>query len=264
MQAAVSTACLFPKVTEEALYDLCLTGVHNVEIFLNAPSEAEPVFAHDLRRICDRFGATCTAVHPWTAPDEGFMLFSMYQRRAEDFIEQTKRVFEAMQTLGAKYYILHGAMQGACKDMQLYCERFYQLYMTGKAFGVTVTQENVFRHESASLKFLREFCRILGDAAALTFDVKQSVRAGMNPMEAVEAIGKNVQHLHISDHSPLGDCLRIGSGRFQTVPFLTLLRKKGFDGTVTLELYRDAFDHAQELCEDWQRLDRLIVRAQSA
>ncbi len=263
MQAAVSTACLFPKATEEALYDLCLTGVHHVEIFLNAPSEAEPVFSHDLRRICDRFGATCTALHPWTAPDEGFMLFSPYKRRADDFIEQAKHIFEAMQTLGAKYYILHGAMQGTCKDIQFYCERFHKLYTAGKALGITVTQENVYRYESANLRFLREFCRILGDDAALTFDVKQAVRAGMNPTEAIGAIGKFVQHLHISDNGPLGDCLRIGSGRFRIVPFLSLMRKKGFDGTVTLELYRDAFDHAQELCEDWQRLDRLIARAQT-
>ena len=89
------------------------------------------------------------------------------------------------------------------------------------------------------------------------------VIAGMNPTEAIEAIGKYVQHLHISDHGPLGDCLRIGNGRFQIVPFLAMLRKKRFDGTVTLELYRDAFEHAQELCEDWQRLDRLIARAQT-
>lgn len=191
------------------------------------------------------------------------MLFSTYKRRADDFIEQAKRIFETMQTLGAKYYILHGALQGTCKNMQFYCERFHRLYMTGKTFGVTVTQENVYRHESANLKFLREFCRMLGDDAALTFDVKQAVRAGMNPTEAIEAIGKYVQHLHISDHGPLGDCLRIGNGRFQIVPFLAMLRKKRFDGTVTLELYRDAFEHAQELCEDWQRLDRLIARAQT-
>lgn len=261
MQAAVSTACLFPKPTEEALYDLCLTGVQNVELFLNAPSEAGNVFVNDLRDICARSGAECVAVHPWTAPTEGFMLFSAYERRASDFIENAKRVFHAMNTLGAKYYVLHGAMQGTCKDINFYCERFHRLYTTGRRFGVTVTQENVYRHESANLRFLREFCRILGDDAALTFDVKQAVRSGMNPTEAVETVGKYIRHLHISDHGPLGDCLRIGKGRFQVVPFLTKLHEQGFNGSVTLELYRDAFDNVQQLCEDWQRIDRLIVRA---
>lgn len=262
MQAAVSTACLFPKPTEEALYDLCLAGIHRTEIFLNAPSEAETVFVTNLRDMLRRFGAACTAVHPWTAPEEGFMLFSPYKRRAADFIEQAKHIFEAMQILGAEYYILHGAMQGTCKDISLYCDRFHRLYTVGKTFGITVTQENVYRHESANLKFLREFCRILGDDAALTFDVKQAVRAGVNPTEAIESVGSHVRHLHISDHGPLGDCLRIGSGRFQVVPFLSLLQKKGFAGSVTLELYREAFDHAQQLCEDWQRLERLILRTQ--
>lgn len=262
MQAAVSTACLFPKPTEEALYDLCLAGVQNVEIFLNAPSETDPVFINALRDICSRFGTKCVAVHPWTASEEGFMLFSPYERRAADFLEGAKRIFHAMQILGAEYYILHGALQGTCKDMNLYCHRFHRLHTLGKQFGVTVTQENVYRHESANLRFLREFCRILGDDAALTFDVKQAVRAQMNPSEAVDAVGKYIKHFHISDHGPLGDCLRIGKGRFQIVPFLSQLHKKGFDGSVTLELYRDAFETVQQLCEDWQRIDRLILRAE--
>lgn len=262
MQAAVSTACLFPKPTEEALYDLCLTGVQNVEIFLNAPSETGKVFVNNLRDICRRAETTCVAVHPWTAPLEGFMLFSPYERRAADFLEDTKRVFHAMNTLGAKYYILHGALQGTCKDINLYCDRFHRLYTLGQQFGVTVTQENVYRHESANLRFLREFSRILGDEAAFTFDVKQAVRSNMNPTEAVAAIGKHIRHLHISDHGPLGDCLRIGKGRFQVVPFLTQLLAQGFHGSVTLELYRDAFDNAQQLCEDWQKINRLIARAE--
>ena len=48
MKAAVSTACLYPKPTEDALYDLCLSGIRTVEIFLNAPSVTKPMFAGDL------------------------------------------------------------------------------------------------------------------------------------------------------------------------------------------------------------------------
>lgn len=34
LRAGVSTACLYPRVVEEALYDLALSGVSNVEIFI--------------------------------------------------------------------------------------------------------------------------------------------------------------------------------------------------------------------------------------
>ncbi|MBQ8920919.1 MAG: sugar phosphate isomerase/epimerase [Oscillospiraceae bacterium] len=262
MIPAVSTACLYPKPTEDALYDLCLHGIRTVEIFLNAPSECRPVYVNDMAAMLSRFGMTCCSVHPWTALHEGFMLFSNYPRRAADFLDETKRVFSAMQILGAKYYVLHGAMAGSCQT-EIYCERFRMLSETAKPFGVTVTQENVVRFESGKLRFLRDFCKILGDEAKLTFDVKQAKRAGIPIDEAVRAVGRHIVHVHLSDHSDKGDCLRIGKGRFEIVPFLQSLRAQGFDGAVTLELYRDAFGSAAELAEDYQKIGRLIKKAET-
>lgn len=263
MKAAVSTACLYPKPTEDALYDLCLSGISTVEIFVNAPSECSPVFAGDLAAMLRRFGVTCVSVHPWTATQEGFMLFSDYPRRCKDFIEDTKRVFQMMQTLGARYYVLHGASAVYGVPTDIYCERFAMLSAVGKQFGVCVTQENVVKHESQSLKFLREFCRILGDTACLTLDVKQTVRAGTDISELVRTVGDHVVHVHMSDHGERGDCLRIGKGRFQIAPFLRSLKERGFDGAVTLELYRGAFGDVSELAEDYHRIERLIKRAES-
>lgn len=260
MIAAVSTACLYPKPTEDALYDLCLHGIQTVEIFLNAPSECKPVYASDLCALLKRFGVGCVSVHPWTAPHEGFMLFSNYSRRCTDFLDEAKPVFELMQRAGAQYYILHGAYLGRVSP-EIYCERFHLLCEAARPYGVTVTQENVHKYESQNLKFLREFCRILGEEARLTFDTKQAVRSGLDISEAVRAVGKHIVHVHISDHGGLGDCLRLGKGRFQIAPFLTALKQQGFDGAVTLELYRDAFESTAELAEDWQKLSRLIQKA---
>ena len=142
MIAAVSTACLFPKPTEDALYDLCLHGIQNVEIFLNAPSECRTVFAGDLQALLKRFGIRCVSVHPWTAPEEGFMLFSNYPRRCTDFLDEAKHVFELMQRIGAEYYILHGANPGRVSP-EIYCERFHLLCEAAKPFGVTLMRRCV-------------------------------------------------------------------------------------------------------------------------
>lgn len=259
MRAAVSTSCLFPKPTEDALYDLCLLGVQTVELHLNAPSECKPVFVSDLAALLSRFGVRCCAVHPWTVAEEGHMLFSGYPRRTADFIEQAKSIFAAAQRLGAEFYVLHGAPAGTVKP-EIYCERFQMLAEAGKAFGITVTQENVYRYESQSLRFLREFCRILGDGAKLTFDTKQAVRAGMDIGEAVRLLGSHIVHLHLSDHGERGDCLRIGQGRFAVAPFLQSLHEKGFDGCAVLELYRESFSSASDLAEDCRRIDRIISK----
>ena len=259
MQAAVSTACLYPKLTEDALYELCLLGIQNVEIFFSAPSECGQVFVSDLAAMLRRFGTKCVSVHPWTAPIEGYMLFSGYQRRAKDFLDEARHIFSMMQRLGAKFYVLHGALLGGCKP-ELYCERFKMLSDAGKEFGVTVTQENVYRFESQNLRFLREFCRILGSDAKITFDTKQATRAGMEISEAVRMIGDHIVHVQISDHGPKGDCLSLGQVNFRTAEFLGSLRGRGFDGTAVIELYRDSFGAAAELAEDCRKLQRIITK----
>ena len=70
MKAAVSTACLYPKLTEDALYDLCLSGINRVEIFLNAPSETGSVFANDMAAMLRRFEVRCVSVQDmgWQRP----------------------------------------------------------------------------------------------------------------------------------------------------------------------------------------------------
>ena len=45
MKAGVSTACLYPRLLEDSLYDLALNGVPHVEIFVNTHSELNKVFA---------------------------------------------------------------------------------------------------------------------------------------------------------------------------------------------------------------------------
>ena len=44
MKAGVSTACLYPMQTEEALETLAKMGIKTLEIFFNAPSELSKPF----------------------------------------------------------------------------------------------------------------------------------------------------------------------------------------------------------------------------
>ena len=78
-------------------------------------------------------------------------------------------------------------------------------------------------------------------------------------VEFVSANPTGPMHMGNARGGALGDCLRIGKGRFQIPPFLSALKAQGFDGAVTLELYREAFGSTAELAEDWQRLCRLTA-----
>ncbi|MCD8219075.1 MAG: hypothetical protein LUC50_01585 [Ruminococcus sp.] len=57
LRAGVSTACLYPRVVEEALYDLALAGVGHVEIFINTHAELRTAFIDTLAKLMRRFDA---------------------------------------------------------------------------------------------------------------------------------------------------------------------------------------------------------------
>lgn len=258
MRAGVSTACLYPRLLEEALYDLALGGVSHTEIFINTDCECNRAFVAGLAETLSRFEMTCRAVHPYTCPMEPMMFFSNYPRRMNDILEYYKRFFGVMNQLGAQIFVFHGNKSGMQTPNALYFERYARLVQLGKSFGVTVAQENVSRCESGSLRFLKEMAAALGDDAHFVLDTKQAVRAKENIFDMVRALGDHICHVHISDHGELGDCLPIGKGRFQVKRFLGLLSEVGFDGSVMLELYRSNFDTISELVHNYHTLSRML------
>ncbi len=259
LRAGVSTACLYPRVVEEALYDLALSGVQQVEIFINTHSELSRNAIDSLSQILRRFDIRCTSLHPYTSEIEPIMLFSNYTRRVSDYLEYCRRYFEAMQVLGAKVFILHGnKVPAASVDPEFYCERFLRLCELGKSYDITVAQENVARCTSASLSFLQKMKELLGKDACFVLDIKQTVRAGESPMAMLRTLQENIVHVHISDHGEYGDCLPIGKGRFQVNTFLKELAAVSPDCAVILELYRSGFSDIHELVSNYNLLQNRI------
>ena len=262
MQSGVSTACLYPQLLEEALYDLALNGITHVELFVNADSELRRPFVENMADIMERFGVTCRALHPFTAPSEPIMLFSQYERRYTDMLDYYKRTFEAMQRIGAEIFILHGSSVHNPVPVDFYCERFYGLAQEAKKYGVKVAQENVVRCQSGSLKFLREMTLRLGGDVHFVLDTKQAVRAGESPIEMLRALGSHVVHVHISDHSDKGDCLLLGSGNFRIRSFLEDLHAFSPESSVVLELYRANFRGISDLVSNYRMLSWMISRVE--
>lgn len=257
LRTGVSTACLYPMPVEESLYELALGGVPQVEIFINTHSELRKSFIMGLASLLERFGITCRSLHPFTGEIEPILLFSKYERRTADAIDYYKHYFSAMQALGAEIFVLHG--NKVMGNHELYFERFSMLSDIGREFGVAVAQENVSRCTSKSLDFLKEMKNALGDKAKFVLDIKQAVRSGENPFSVLEALGENIVLVHMSDHGALGDCLKIGSGNFRVREFLQRLSVLSPDCTVTLELYRSAFQTVADLLQNYQVLERMAA-----
>lgn len=258
MKAGISTACLYPELLENALFELVKAGIRTTELFVNTHSEVVPEFTDMLSGIMCGYGASCVAYHPYTCPIEPMMFFSGYSRRVNDMLEYHRYYFDAMNRLGAKIFILHGNMNVVAVPENFYFEIFSQLAEKAAEFGITVAQENVARCQSHSLDFMRSMAAQLGDKAKFVLDIKQALRSGEDPFEIAEVLGDRIIHVHMSDNNEKEDCLVPGSGTFDIYGFLKLLSSKGFDGAVMTELYRKNFRDVSELADSFVYMENII------
>lgn len=138
MNIGASTACLYPLETEKALYELAVRGVKNVEIFINSVDELDGAVFSDMRKTLGSFGMSVKSVHPFSSPMETLFLFGNYPRRTEYLLDIYKHYFEVMNLLGAKIFVLHGAILSSNVPDERYMERYLRLYREGVAQGITV------------------------------------------------------------------------------------------------------------------------------
>ncbi len=258
MKAGVSTACLYPRPLEEALYDLAVNGIPSVEVFVNTHSELQKNFAYGINDTLKRFDVDCVSVHPYTGELETMMFFSDYERRMSDALEYYKLYFQFMNIIGARICVFHGAKGSPNSPRERFCERYSRLYRLGREFGVTVAIENVSRCLSGSAAFIRSCASMMGNECAFVIDTKQALRAKENPFSLLEAAGKRTVHVHISDHGEHGDCLLIGRGSFQVRKFLERLNELNPECAVILELYRSSFQGISDLTASCGALNKMI------
>lgn len=258
MTAGVSTACLYPKLLEESLYDLALNGIPNVEIFVNTHSEMTKSFALSLLEILNHFDTKCVSVHPFTAEIEPIMLFSAYERRTSDALEYLKYCFDFMNMLGAKIFVLHGNKGSVNAPRELYCERYSMMYNLGKKFGIDVAVENVSRCQSGNLNFLRDLSNMLGNDVKFVLDTKQAVRSKENVFDIVKTLKEKIIHVHLSDSGELGDCLMLGKGRLNIRRLISEIYSYNPETSVILELYRTNFSGISDLVSNYNVIEQTI------
>lgn len=258
----ISTASLYPRLTEATIREFGERGVSVAEVFVNTFSETKPAYVRELRRIADAGGVEIVSLHPFSCAFEPFLLFTGYERRFQDALEFHKPYFEAMNLLGAGIYVFHGdkwrgpAGHSFTTDEE-YCERFARLRDLGRSFGVTVAQENVERCRSRSLDFLRGMVHFLDGDVSFVFDNKQAVRSGVDYREYLEAVGRHVVHVHLSDNGPAGDCLPLGEGTLDVADLMGRLRAQGYRGAAVVELYGEQLPGVEPVYASLSRLRAL-------
>lgn len=258
MNIGVSTASLYPLHIEDAFAKLAEMGIRAAETFANSTNEAREPYLSQICGIRDRNNMTITSFHPFSSPMESVFLFSTYDRRIEEMMTLYREFFGAMNKLGAKIFVLHGAILSSKCTVPHYLKQFRMLSEAGLEFGITVAQENVSYCLSGSLEFLEMMKKELGEYAKFVLDLKQARRSGADPFEYIHALGTSIVHCHLSDANADKDCLPIGEGDFDFALFSEKMLALGFDGAFIVELYRDNYGEFTELRRSVDALSEIV------
>lgn len=260
MKIGVSTASLYPLHVEDAFKTLCAMGVRTIEVFANSTCEGEEPCVSEIIGMQKDYGVEITSFHPFSSPMESVFLFSTYDRRIDEMMTLYRRFFESMDKLGAKIFVLHGAILSSKCTAEHYLKQFAMLSDAGREYGVTVAQENVSYCLSGKLKFLKMMKKELGDKAKFVLDLKQARRSRENPLDYVRELGESVIHCHISDADRDRDCLAVGAGCFDFEELIRALKAQGFDGNLIVELYRQNYGDFSELKTSADNLAEIVEK----
>ncbi len=254
----ISSASLYPLETERALEFLGRSNVGTAEIFFNANCELQDDFVKLLKNIKDEYSINVVSVHPTMSLAESFMLFSAYDRRYREGLDQYKRYAEIAATLGAKYIIMHGGKPNGVLDDIGYCERFVGIARAVRENGAQLLQENVVNFRAGSLQMLELMNRQLGNEVGFCIDVKQSIRAGYSPVDAVKVVGKNLKHLHISDNTADNDCMLPTRGNFDFAQLFAAAKEQGSCENAVIEVYRNAYGEYDEIVGAYKKIKSIL------
>lgn len=257
MKIGLSTANYFPEVDTEDMIDLYgRNGVETVEIFLNTFSEMTEEFMEVLNRRLDQYGMTVNSVHAMSTMIEP-CLFDRHHRRRQDYLDIYRNTLKCVNALGSDIYTFHGPLDmmdradqydhlAACYDV---------LYELAEDAGVRLAQENAAHHAAKSPEFIRAMKERMDRRMLHTFDIKQAVRAGVDPYEYLAVVSDDLVNVHLNDHNEEHFCLIPGGGSFDFSLFFSRLRELGYEGNGILELYRHNFKGEGDLMAARQKLE---------
>ena len=265
IRTGISTASFFDTLMlEDAPALLKSWGVRYAEYYLNSYCEYDPTFIEPLARASGEAGIEVVAVHPMSLQYEP-LLVTPHPRQREDAMKAYEMVLKAGERLGADHYVMHGpvVLNGVAKNLQL--ERlapiFDRLSEMAEDHGLKLTLENVSYSIMPTPEIGLTLQGLMNRPLYHTLDLKQAIRAGVDPMAFVDAFGERILAVHACDCDLSGAKPRFclpPRGGYDVRRITDALLKKGFTGAVLLEAYSDMYrDHA-ELYDAYRALDRQI------
>ncbi|MBQ2201155.1 MAG: sugar phosphate isomerase/epimerase [Clostridia bacterium] len=261
----ISTASFFDTLMLEDAPALLRTwGVKNAEYYLNSYCEYDAAFVDRLAEETEDAGISVIGIHPMSLQYEP-LLFTPHPRQRADAMKAYELVLRAGERLHADHYVMHGpvVLNGVAKNLQL--ERLAPIFDTlsdmAEDHGLHLTLENVSYSIMPTPEIGLNIRSLIKRPLYHTLDIKQSIRAGVDPMAFVDAFGEHILAVHACDCDLSGAnpryCLPPRGG-YDFKRLTDALLKKGFSGAVILEAYSDMYRDKSELKDAYYALDHII------
>ena len=262
----ISTASFFDTLMlEDAPALLRHWGIQYAEYYLNSYCEYNADFINCLAKETEEAGIRVVGVHPMSLQYEP-LLFTPHPRQRADAMKAYELVLRAGERLHADHYVMHGPVvlgNGVSKNLELtrLAPIFDTLSDMAEDHGMHLTLENVSYSIMPKPEIGLEIHSLMKRPLYHTLDIKQSIRAGVDPLAFVEALGTYILAVHACDCDLSCDrpryCLPPYGG-YDFKRLIDALQKKGFEGSVLLEAYSDMYRDKSELKDAYDALTKMI------
>jgi sugar phosphate isomerase/epimerase len=191
-------------------------------------------------------------------------LADIYPSIREASLNEVVKALDTCALLGIPKAVLHpGYLTGLMNAMpqagrQVTVEVLERLLKEATARGITLCLENMFPRAGQMYR-PEEFTEILNllPGLMMTLDLAHAnIKAPPNrPKALLEAGGSRIKHVHVSDNSGAEDeHLPLGAGRTALAQGLAMLKKAGYDLTITLEVFSPDRDYLRYSLEKVRRI----------
>lgn len=177
-------------------------------------------------------------------------------------IEAVRATLEPFATLGARYVNVHvhkGVSSFPYDDtLRWNAESFAALAELAQPYGITIMIENVVNNLNSAKAF-----RTMLDAhpdLRLHLDIAHASVKGDKTADFLKQHADRLVHVHVSDNRRVNDDhLPLGAGTVNWQEPIRLLRQRGYDSTITLEIFTPdrsfLLDSAARLRRWWNEID---------
>ena len=248
MRLGLTSAAFYGRLeTEDAAEKILRFPVDTCEIFLETGSEYNREFGYLTREKL--LSLPCRAIHAKGTQFESD-LFGASERQRQDAFQILEGVLDCGQALGAKVYVFHGFpdLRGGLRPINIprLFETVEGIVRLAEERNIKLAWENV---SWCTLKLPEDAAYLKDACPALSFvlDIKQAVRAGVDPFAFLPVMGERLIHVHVLDFDPSGRLCLPGQGTFDFIRLRRELDAMDYQGDVILEPYAAQTEDEQAL-----------------